>query len=149
MPKARRKPHDPSKGDYGPSIRKGGYLIDTPGDANGMKTRVFGHALEAMHADGSLTAAEYIRATEIREAIGKTEMTGGEFCREWVDSSPKPDAAIAIQVDRMSDYNWAMRGIPSASKGIVHDVCGGIIVEPDDHDRTRVKLALWWACGPG
>ncbi len=161
MPRARPKPHDPSKGDLGPTrelpsgrtvyMQPGGYVMDTPKDANeanGMKTRVIGHALESMHADGTLTAAEYTRAHEIREAIGKTEMTGGEFAREYVDSSPKPDAAIAIQVDRMSDYNWAMRGIPSASKGIVHDICGGLQRHPSKDDRSRLKLALWWACGP-
>ncbi len=141
MARARRKPHDPSKGDHGPSTsrRTGGYIIDTPGDKNGMKTRIFGHLLERLHADGDLCAERYTRACDIRGAIEKTEMTGGEFCREYVDSSPKPDAAITIQVDRATEYNRAMDGIPAATKSLVHDVCSGRL-----RAITKLEKALVW-----
>ncbi|RWR08473.1 hypothetical protein [Paenirhodobacter populi] len=62
--------------------------------------------LEQWHKRGLLSVAAYGVAEKLRNAYEVTQrMPATDYQRPTVDSSPKPDHAIAIQTDRISRYH--------------------------------------------
>jgi len=71
-----------------------------------------------------LTMRQHQAAQEIQNAYSCNDMlSSGSELKEQVDSSPKPDAAIAAQVAGQSRVGRAMRGVLVAHKALVHDIC--------------------------
>jgi hypothetical protein len=128
--RARRKPSAPSlpwNGDHGPrtaAATAGTYLEpveDEQGrNPNRMARRRRKSAIEAIN----LTMRQEQAAKAIQDAYGRLEMcTSGGPLKEQVDSSPKPDAAIARQVDAQSLWAFIMAPVPRADRRIVWWVC--------------------------
>ncbi|MGH1414849.1 MAG: hypothetical protein ACRBB0_15280 [Pelagimonas sp.] len=83
-------------------------------------------ALDRIIARDILTMPEQQAAKAIRDAYSRTEAlsSGGEM-KEQVDSSPKPDASIAAQVDAMSHWAHVMAPIRTDRAIIEHVCCHG------------------------
>lgn len=82
--------------------------------------------LEIYHKRGWIStqgynAAELLRTAWLRNEIGKCP----PWLRERVDSSPKPDTAVTIQIDRMSALMRISRLVPADDERIVGCVCYG------------------------
>lgn len=61
-----------------------------------------------------LTTAQANTALRLRDAWEPTERAPGtDYARPRVDSSPKPDHAIAIQIDRVSRWHRLAKHIPA------------------------------------
>lgn len=72
----------------------------------------------------SLTMRQVQAAKEIQNAYGKVEsLSSGGPLKEQVQSSPKPDAVIAAQVDAQSRLARAMRAVHRSERAIVECVC--------------------------
>ena len=78
---------------------------------NGVKRRVFYDMLDVYHRRGWITTRGYNAGAALRAAWERTEY-GGTWLHERVDSTPKPDAAVARQVDRMSRLIGITKRIP-------------------------------------
>lgn len=72
----------------------------------------------------SLTLRQDQAARAIRDAYCRVEMlsSGGEI-KERVQSSPKPDANVAMQMGVQSTYIHIMRGVRSVDRPIIEHVC--------------------------
>jgi len=105
--------------------------------------------LEVYEKRGVITSRQRQAGMKLRNAWEATEKAPGtDYARPIVDSTPKPDAAIDIQIDRMSAYIWMARRIPQADKEILHYVaCEGRAVshmrryQGSGHDKGKVHLA--------
>lgn len=97
---------------------------DTGANPNRMARRKRINRIEDMSARGQLNLRQFQAAQEISNAWCAVQMlsSGGEV-KERVQSSPKPDATVARQVDAMSRLEYAMRGVPSAMRYVVEHVC--------------------------
>lgn len=94
---------DPDKGRVNPNGVKGARRVDM---------------LEIYHARGWISDRGYTAGETLRDAWAGTQRGKGmDYTAERVDSTPKPDASIDIQIDRVSR-------LVSLSKRI----------HPDDHD---------------
>ncbi|MDG4650101.1 hypothetical protein P6F26_16760 [Roseibacterium sp. SDUM158017] len=72
----------------------------------------------------SLSLRQYQAAREIRDAYCQCEkLSSGSPLKEQVDSSARPDATMAIQVDAMSRLRRAMKMVPNHMRPIVEAVC--------------------------
>lgn len=80
--------------------------------------------LEVYHKRGWISQEGYSAARLLSMAWLNTEKGKcAPWLRERVDSSPKPDAAIAIQIDRMSALIRVSRLVPAEDERIVSCVC--------------------------
>lgn len=81
--------------------------------------------VEAIDAMRGLSMRQWQAAREIRDAYCQCEkLSSGSPLKEQVDSSPKPDETIAIQVDAQSRLHRAMAGVPSGiPRKIVEAIC--------------------------
>jgi hypothetical protein len=71
-----------------------------------------------------LSLRQYQAAREIRDAYCQCEkLSSGSPLKEQVDSSSRPDATIAIQVDALSRLRRAMKAVPSHLRPTVEAVC--------------------------
>jgi hypothetical protein len=99
--------------------------------------------LQKYHKDGVVTTRQLTAGAVLRDAWSKTEMgQGTDYSDPKVDSSPKPDQAIDIRIDRMSHYISITRLIPAEDKGILDAVaCEGRAVAhlPQYRWRNVVK----------
>lgn len=90
--------------------------------------------LEIYHRRGVLSARAYSAGEMLRLAWLATEKGQcAPWLRERVDSSPKPDAAIGIQIDRMSALMRVTKMVPSRDRDILDCVCAqgvGVAVLP-------------------
>lgn len=67
-----------------------------------------------------ITTAQFNTAVRIRSAFERTQQAPGTDYRQTrVDSSPKPDHAIGIQIDRMSAFHRVMGHIRGADAAII------------------------------
>ncbi len=131
MARARRKPHTPNegipKGDHGPntlSQRLGARIEPVPDDANGMTRRIRGGVLEALHsAEDGIGMREYQAGVDIRQAFEATMQRPPAIREVFVDASPKPDATVAMQIDRQSEFARLMSAVPSDMRYVVKHVC--------------------------
>lgn len=72
----------------------------------------------------SLTLRQHQAAHAIRDAYGRVEMlSSGGPLKERVQSSPKPDATVAAQVDAQSRLVRCTRAVLRADRAIVDHVC--------------------------
>lgn len=60
--------------------------------------------LEVWHRRGTITTAGFTAAERLRDAFEGTQRSPGMAQSERVQSSPKPDHAVTIQIDRMSRF---------------------------------------------
>lgn len=80
--------------------------------------------LEVYHKRGWISTAGFNAGEMFREAWLRTGIgTCAPWLRERVDSSPKPDAAVAIQIDRMSALIKISRMVPQDDQRILECVC--------------------------
>jgi len=71
-----------------------------------------------------LSMRQYQAGMEIRDAwSGVEKLSSGGELKEQVDSTPKPDATIAIQMDAQSRLVNAMKAVPPETRDIVEHVC--------------------------
>ena len=78
---------------------------------NGVKRRVFLDMLDVYHRRGWISKRGFNAASDLRGAWEQTERGGG-YLQERVDSTPKPDKAIAMQIDRVSALISITKRIP-------------------------------------
>jgi len=99
---------------------------DNPNDTNpnNMGRRVRVNVIQPMIKRGSLTMRQGQAAQAIQQAHCKVEMlsSGGEL-KEQVQSSPKPDATIDVQVERMGELVFVTRPILRGDRALVEWVC--------------------------
>lgn len=76
--------------------------------------------LEFWHRRGSITTEGYNAAEKLRDAFEAT-MQGKPALpdNDRVQSSPKPDHAVTIQIDRISRFDYLMRHVHFADRRIV------------------------------
>ena len=80
--------------------------------------------LDIYHNRGWIDARQWVAGAAIREAwLGTEKGRGADWTQERVDSSPKPDAAIAIQIDRMSRLIRISKLVPPEDERIIDTVC--------------------------
>jgi hypothetical protein len=91
------------------------------GDANGTM-RV--STVDQLAKMTGLSLRQYQAGIEIRDAWSGVEMlSSGSPLQEQVDSTPKPDATIAHQMDAQSRLVNAMKAVPSAMRAVIERVC--------------------------
>ena len=127
--RARRRPAPPPafNGDHGPAaaIATAGTVIEELRNEDGsnpnrMARRRRPSAIEAM----SLTMRQQQAAKAIENAWCKLQMTAsGSELKAKVDSSPKPDAVVASQVDAQSLWAHVTKPIIRSERRIVEWVC--------------------------
>lgn len=98
-------------------------VIDEDGkqhNPNGRKgARRLDHIAE-WHRRGQLSAAAVTIANDLRDAFEATQMGPViDYTAERVDSSPKPDHAVTIQVARLSRYRLIARHIPFEDRQVI------------------------------
>ena len=115
------------KGDHGPGLQIAGtYLEDVPDDKNGMKRRRNKIQLDFLHrgAIHKLTLRQWEAGCKVRDAHARVEaLSSGQPLKQKVDSSPKPDQAIAAQVDALSKVIQITKGIDRRLLRVVAHVC--------------------------
>lgn len=95
----------------------------------------------------SLTMRQMQAAVEIRNAYGAVEsLSSGGPLKEAVQSSPKPDAVVAAQVDAQSRLARAMKAVLRSERGIVEHVCWHNqpphTLQGADHRRWMARLRV-------
>ncbi len=98
-------------------------LLDGP-NPNRVARRMRVTALDRLERRGSLSMRQLQAGREIEDAYCRVQMlsSGGEL-KEQVDSTPRPDATVAAQVDAVSRLARAMKAVPSAMRDVVEAVC--------------------------
>lgn len=126
--RARQKPSKPTyNGDHGTGTAAAthGTVIEPAEDENGKNPNNIGvrrrkSAIESM----SLTMRQEQTAKAIQKAWGNVDKLGsGGPLREHVDASPKPDAAIAAQVEANNRWTHVMRPFSQQERIIIEWVC--------------------------
>lgn len=90
---------------------------------NGVKRARRVDIAEMLHGKGYVSERGLKAAKFITEAFEQTQKSPPAIKKVHVDTSPKPDHAIAIQIDRISRYREAVRKIPPGCWGLVAWVC--------------------------
>jgi len=78
--------------------------------------------LEVWHRKGEISTDGFNAAEKLRDAFEATERAPGWPDNDRVQSSPKPDHAVEIQIDRISRYHAIARLIPATDLRIL-DAC--------------------------
>lgn len=109
------------RGDVDPATGK----RTNPNGVKGMR-RV--DMLEIWHRKGEITTAGYNAAERLRNAMEKTLRGPGWADNDRVQSSPKPDHAVTIQIDRISAFHGIARHIAQEDQPIIYHcvINGGI-----------------------
>ena len=107
-------------GATGPANRIG-LVIEASGDPdpstgtianpNGIKRARRVDMLEVWHRKGLISTAGFNAAERLRDAFEATQRAPGWPDNERVQSSPKPDHAVTIQIDRLSAFQAISRNI--------------------------------------
>lgn len=70
---------------------------------------------------GVISTAQWNTAIALRAAWERTEQAPGtDYARPKVDSSPKPDQAVAIQIDRVSKLNAAWARVRGEDRELIY-----------------------------
>lgn len=124
--RARKRPSAPQPftGDHGPNMpaaTQGTVIEAVEGQEHnrtGRRRRV--EAIEQL----TLSMRQEQAAKRIRDAYCRVQkLTSGGPLKEQVDSSPKPDAVVAAQVDAQSELVWLMGVVPRDMRPVVEWVC--------------------------
>lgn len=87
--------------------------------------------LEKWHRDGQLSAAAYTVAAALRDAFCATlRAPTVDLTQDRVDASPKPDHAVAVQVDRLSAFHAIWRRVTRPDDRAILSWC---ILVPGGH----------------
>lgn len=78
--------------------------------------------LEYYHRQGVITTRGRNAGEKLRDAWELTELGPGWSDNDRVQSSPRPDRAIAMQVDRMTALLWISRRVPQEHAAIIEHV---------------------------
>lgn len=89
---------------------------------NGVKRARRVDMLEIWHRKGDITTEGYNAAEKLRDAFENTQRAPGWPESERVQSSPKPDHAVTIQIDRLSEYHRIAKLVAKADWPII-DAC--------------------------
>lgn len=90
---------------------------------NGVKRRVFYDMLDVYYQRGWITKRGYSAGVALRDAWERTEQGAAiDWSQDRVDSTSKPDAAIAIQIDKVSRLVGITRRIPKDDHRILMTV---------------------------
>lgn len=108
-------------GADGPANRHG-LVVESRGDSNAVKGVRRVDMLEFWHRRGTIGTAGYNAAVKLRNAYEATLRGRGWPDNERVQSSPKPDIAIAMQLDRLSAFVALSKHIDPRDRAII-DVC--------------------------
>jgi len=118
------------KGDHGTGAQAATHstlvvpIRDSPNQM-GQRRRI--NALDRLIAQGKFSMPEQQAAIAIRDAYARTEaLSSGSPLKEQVQSSPKPDAAIAAQVDVMSWWAHVTKPIGRDRPIVDHVCCEGL-----------------------
>lgn len=77
--------------------------------------------LEHWHRHGTISPAGYAAACALRNAFEHTQRSPGtSFEQDRVDSSPKPDHAVTIQLERISKFHNVNRYVVAADVAMLH-----------------------------
>ena len=117
----------PLKGDHGTGTAAAiaGTVLTPLTDERGNNPNNIGRRRRENVLDTiNLSMRQFQAGDEIARAWSAVEKlsSGGEL-KERVQSSPKPDETIDIQVEAMSRLEHAMRAVPSAMRYVVEHVC--------------------------
>lgn len=86
---------------------------------NGVKRARRVDMLELWYRRGDITAAGFNAAEKLRDAFEATERAPGWPDNDRVQSSPKPDHAVTIQIDRLSAYHAVARHVRDEDRDII------------------------------
>ena len=114
-------------GDHGPNTAMAtanSVVVPIDGDKNGTGRRQRKHVLTELLRTHKLTQRQFQAGEAIEKAHCNVEKlsSGGEL-KEAVQSSPKPDATMAMQVDTMSQQVHVKKAIPRTQRALVEHVC--------------------------
>lgn len=103
----------------------GSYKIcDVKDDANGRRYRRAMHPLEVMHEKGLLTKRQCDAGLAFSSAWEATcRGPSSDLSRPRVDSSPKPDVSVTIQLERKARYTTLAKALPREGVKVCHHVC--------------------------
>ena len=87
---------------------------------NGVKRARRVDMLEVWHRKGVISTAGFNAAEKLRDAFEATERTPGWPDNDRVQSSPKPDHAVTIQIDRLSRYHAIARHVTPEDRPILN-----------------------------
>ena len=117
----------PYNGDHGTGTQAANAnteIVPLQDDPNNRARRQKRNVLKGMLSLNLLTMRQWQAGEAIQIAHLRYEMlsSGGEL-KERVQSSPKPDATMDVQVDAVSRFIHVMAGVPRADRAIVEAVC--------------------------
>jgi hypothetical protein len=75
--------------------------------------------LEIWHRKRTITTAGFNAAERLRDAFEATQRTPGWPDNDRVQSSPKPDHAVTIQIDRISRFHAVNRLVSPSDREII------------------------------
>lgn len=95
---------------------------------NGISQMKFYDMLEVYHGRGWISDRGFEAGKKLRAAWETTQKgMGNDWSKPMVDSTPKPDAAVAVMVDRVSALKSVSRHVPAEDRQILHAVaCEGL-----------------------
>lgn len=86
---------------------------------NGVKRARRVDMLERWHRLGKISTAGYNAAEKLRNAFEQTERAPGWPDNDRVQSSPKPDHAVTIQIDRLGKYHQHAKHVSPEDRDII------------------------------
>lgn len=90
---------------------------------NGVKRLRRVDMLEVWHRRQVISTAGFNAAEKLRDAFARTQMGASiDMAQDRVDSSPKPDHAVTIQIDRISQFSAIMACVAPQDRQII-DLC--------------------------
>ena len=115
-------------GDHGPETaaqRQGTVIEAVRGEEHnntGRRRRV--NVLESLLRSDKITQRQYQAGEAIEKAYCRVQMlSSGSELKEWVQSSPKPDAAVSRQCDVIGHYAHVMKAVPRTQRKLISHVC--------------------------
>lgn len=103
-------------------IEDGGEINSATGkreNPNGIRRARRIDVIETYYRAGRLSPSQFQAAETLASAWENTQRSPSPKLGEKVDSSPKPDHAITIQIDQMTDYIRIMGRVDKADKQIL------------------------------
>lgn len=113
--------HREERGEINPATGK----MENPNGVQGMR-RV--DMLEIWHGKGVISTRGHNAAVKLRNAFEQTQRAPGWPDNDRVQSSPKPDHAVTIQIDRISKFAAIYNLVPYRDNDIIWHcvICRGI-----------------------
>jgi hypothetical protein len=87
---------------------------------NGVKRMRRVDMLEVWHKQGTISTAGFNAAEKLRDVFEATMQAPGWPDNDRVQSSPKPDHAVTIQIDRLSRFHAVNKLVPVLDRPIIN-----------------------------